>query len=104
MKLFYEFERREELDISAVVEERYCTVKKRLSVKRRGGDDANVIFGVASDRQDVQDWSQGTTAAELHKYQDAVRNSIASMSKYPWFVSSRVRLSTQGWTLLILLL
>jgi hypothetical protein len=50
-------------------------------------DNANVIVG-ATKCQYVQDWSQGTTEAELHKYHDVVRVSIASMSKYPWFVSS----------------
>ena len=40
-------------------------------------------------RKDVQDWPQGMTSAELHKYQDAVRLCITSMPKYLWFVSSR---------------
>lgn len=42
-----------------------------------------------SECQDVQDESQGKTKAELHKYQDGVRISIASMSKYLRFASSR---------------
>jgi len=88
IKLFYEFERRKELDGGAVVEECYYAMKKRLSAKSRGRRRCECNFR-SSECQDVQDWSQGTTEAELRKYHDAVRVSIASMSKYPWFVSSR---------------
>src|SRR5262249_19591244 len=48
VKPFYEFERRKELDGGAVVEECCYDMEKRLSTNQGGGDDANVIFRVAS--------------------------------------------------------
>jgi hypothetical protein len=48
IKQFYEFERRNKLDCSAVVGECCYAIEKRLSANQGGGDDANVIFGGAS--------------------------------------------------------
>jgi hypothetical protein len=47
IKLFYEFERRKELDGGAVGRGVLLQYEKRLSVIRREGDDAIVIFGAA---------------------------------------------------------
>jgi hypothetical protein len=46
-KLFYEFERRKELDGGAVGRGVLLQHEKRLSVIRREGDNAIVIFGAA---------------------------------------------------------
>jgi hypothetical protein len=47
IKLFYKFERRKELDGGAVSQGILLQHEKRLSVIRREGDDAIVIFGAA---------------------------------------------------------
>jgi hypothetical protein len=77
-----------ELNGGAVVEECYYTMEKRLFANQGGGDDAKCNFGGVSVRM-LRIGHKGTTAPELHKYYDAVRISITSMSKYPWFVSTR---------------
>jgi len=63
-------------------------MEQKLSVYQEGGDRREHNFR-SGKCQDVQDWSPGTTAAEIHKYRHAARLSLASMSKYLWFVSPR---------------
>jgi hypothetical protein len=57
IKPFYEFERRNELDGGAVVDECCNAMKKKLSANHGDGDDANVIS---------EQWGKGCSGLGTH--------------------------------------
>jgi hypothetical protein len=83
---FYEFERRNELDGGAVAER--CHRHERLSVIRREGDDAIVIFGGAGARS-VQEWAQNIIHTKPQENSMRSESQSCLISKYLWFVLSR---------------